>query len=163
VEFARLIEADGTNTLWMFNWASSLERAGRFDESVSVFRRLLALDANNAMGLNYLGYMFAERGIHLDEALDMISRAVALEPENSSFLDSMGCVLFQLGRHEEAKRYLEDAIRIDDSSALMHAHLGDINVALGEYAAARFAYERALELEPRNAQVREKIERLPIR
>jgi len=163
VEFERLVETDGTNTLWMFNWASSLERAGRFDESVIVFRRLLAVDTNNAIGLNYLGYMFAERGIHLDEALEMISRAVALEPENSSFLDSMGWVLYQLGRHKEAKQYLEDAIRIDGSSALMHAHLGDINVALGEFIAARTAYERALELEPRNVQVREKIERLPIR
>lgn len=163
VEFARLVDADGTNVLWMFNWASSLERAGRFDESVDAFRRLLAFDESHAMSLNYLGYMFAERGIHLDEALDMISRAVALEPENSSFLDSMGWVLYQLGRHGEAKQYLEDAIRIDDSSALMHAHLGDINAALGEYAAARAAYERALELEPRDTQVREKIERLPIR
>ena len=46
----------------------------------SYFRQVLELDPANAMTLNYLGYMLADKGIRLPEALTMIRKAVDLDP-----------------------------------------------------------------------------------
>ena len=159
--FASLLADDADNTTWMFNYASSLERAGRYDEAVPVFRRLISRDSQNAVALNYLGYMFAERGIHLAEAHRMIARAVALEPENSAYLDSMGWVLYQQGKPLEGRRYLLRAAELDPTSALIFEHLGDVNHTLGEDGLALAAWIEALRLEPTNEQVRAKVNALP--
>ena len=44
------------------------------DQAESHFRQALDLDPTNAMTLNYLGYMFADKGVHLPEALSLSAR-----------------------------------------------------------------------------------------
>ncbi len=43
-----------------FLWGSLYEREKRYDEAEQAFRKVLANDPQNAMALNYLGYMLAE-------------------------------------------------------------------------------------------------------
>ena len=69
-----------------------------------MFRKVLASDPQNAMTLNYLGYMLADRGIKLDEALGLIKKAVELDPANGAYLDSLGWAYFKLGKYESGGR-----------------------------------------------------------
>jgi tetratricopeptide (TPR) repeat protein len=162
VQFEELCAGDSTNVQWLFNLGSGLERAGRYDESVQVFRRLLIIDGQHAPSLNYLGYMFAERDIHLEEALDLITQAVALQPRNASYLDSMGWVLHRLGRESEAQRFLEEAAVLDSNSVETLDHLGDVLLKSGDINAARDTWERAMQLNPGNNAIQGKLDKLPV-
>ncbi len=71
------------------------ERQKHYDDAEVQFRKVLAIDPNNSMTLNYLGYMQADRGVKLDEALTMIQQAVKQEPQNYAYLDSLGWAYLQ--------------------------------------------------------------------
>ena len=46
--------------------------------------------------MNYLGYMWAERGVNLSRAKELIDKAVKLEPKNAAYPDSLAWVLSSL-------------------------------------------------------------------
>lgn len=147
--------------LWgdaLYFYAVANERSGRLDKAVTVFRQLLERQPENALALNYLGYMWAERGENLDEALGLIKKAVALEPDNGAFADSLGWVHFRLGQLELARQALERAAQLLPRDSTVFEHLGDVYRALGETSRAKEHYERALTLEaPNTDELRRKL------
>ena len=159
--FGQVAREDSTNAAYLFDWGSSLERAGKFEQAVAALRRVLARNPHDASTLNYLGYMYAERGTNLDEALRMITQAVAQEPKNAAYLDSMGWVLYRLRRYAEAKRHLLEAIQYEQQSAVIYEHLGDVSDALGQRNEARTYWQQALRLDPGNSEVQAKLDKLP--
>lgn len=131
-----------------FSLAASLERSKQFAEAEKVFRQLLAADPDNAPALNYLGYMFADRGENLAEAKALIEKAVALDPLSGAYLDSLGWVYFRLGDLDRAEKYLTEAVALEPFDATVHEHLGDLFQARGQIERARAYWQRALELKP---------------
>lgn len=141
-----------------FLLGSAYERTGQRPRAVAEFRRVLEIDPDFHAALNYLGYTYAESGENLEEALSLVGRAVALEPDNGAYVDSLGWTYYQLGRHEQARGYLERAVRLEPADATLQEHLGDVYVALGQKDRAREAYRRALELGDTNTEkVRRKL------
>lgn len=135
-----------------FQFGAASERLGDYEGSARLFRKCLELRPDFAEALNYLGYMWAERGENLAEARRLIERAVELEPENAAFLDSLGWVLFRQNKPEEALPWLEKAVdKVDAPDPTLFDHLGDIYHALGRRAEAREAWQRALDLQPTEA------------
>jgi tetratricopeptide (TPR) repeat protein len=144
-----------------FLLGSAYERTGQRPRAVAEFRRVLEIDPDFHAALNYLGYTYAESGENLEEALSLVGRAVALDPDNGAYVDSLGWTYYQLGRHEQARGYLERAVRLEPADATLQEHLGDVYVALGQKERAREAYRRALELGDGNTDtVRRKLEGL---
>ncbi|MDP9122419.1 MAG: tetratricopeptide repeat protein, partial [Acidobacteriota bacterium] len=147
-----------------FLLAAAYERTGKRQQSVTEFRRLLALDPAFHAALNYLGYMFAERGENLDEARTLVEQAVALDPDNGAYVDSLGWVYFRQGRLEQARATLERATHLETEDATVHEHLGDVYGAMGQVDHATQAYRRAIELgtsDPAKAElVRHKLDQL---
>ncbi|MGC8916556.1 MAG: tetratricopeptide repeat protein [Thermoanaerobaculum sp.] len=131
-----------------FSLAASLERSKRVAEAEKVFRELIAAEPDNASALNYLGYMFADRGENLAEAKELIEKAVALDPLSGAYLDSLGWVYFRLGDWDRAEKYLTQAVALEPFDATVHEHLGDLYQARGQVDKAREAWERALSLKP---------------
>lgn len=155
---ARAFEEDTLDTRVQFALAAARERSGQFDEAATMFKNLLTREPANAPALNYLGYMYADSGVHLQESLELIQRALEQDPQNGAYLDSYGWVLFRLGRYEEAEVEIRKALAILDSDPVIHEHLGDILAAQGREDEARRHWERALELDPKNELVRNKID-----
>jgi Flp pilus assembly protein TadD len=60
----------------------------------------------------------------------------------------------------EALKVIEEASRELSGDAIVLEHLGDILSALGNIERARDAYEKALQLEPENVELRKKLESL---
>ena len=125
------------------------ERSGEHEQAEKHFRAVLALEENHAAALNYLGYMWAERGENLGESEQFIRRALEREPDNAAYLDSLGWVLYQQGRYHEALDPLERAAKLsaDEPDAVIKEHLGDVLDKLGRRADAVKAWERAAALE----------------
>ena len=80
------------------------QKAGRIDESLGWFRRLIEANPNDAQALNFAGYMLADRGTDLETAHDWISRAVAIDGENGAYRDSYGWVLYRHGAPPRGRR-----------------------------------------------------------
>jgi tetratricopeptide (TPR) repeat protein len=145
------------NPGFYFQFGAASERRGDFAQAEMLFRKSIEQDSNFAEALNYLGYMWADRGENLEEAREFIKRAVELEPENAAFLDSKAWVLFKLNQPQEALEWMRKAIEFaEESDATLYDHLGDILAALGTIEEARQAWQRSFELKP-DEEVRKKL------
>jgi tetratricopeptide (TPR) repeat protein len=146
--------------IFYFQFGAVAERSGDYARAETLFRKCLELAPDFPEALNYLGYMWADRGENLEEARELIERAVELEPENAAFLDSLGWVLFRLEQPHEALPWLEKAIlHSEEADATILDHLGDVHAALGDTEQARDAWLRSLEVEE-DETVRAKLEAL---
>jgi tetratricopeptide (TPR) repeat protein len=96
------------------------------------------------MTLNYLGYMWADKGEKLPEALKMIRKAVESEPWNGAYLDSLGWVYFKMGEYELAEDNLRQAVNRDQTDATVHMHLGDLYEKTGRIRLAAAQWELSL-------------------
>jgi tetratricopeptide (TPR) repeat protein len=144
------------------------ERQKHFDQAEQYFNQALNLDPENAMTLNYLGYMWADKGEKLPEALKMIRKAVEIEPWNGAYLDSLGWVYFKMGENELAEDNLRQAVNRDQTDPTVHMHLGDLYEKTGRIrlAAAQwqlsmdeFAKSSPADIEPGDvAKVQKKLE-----
>ena len=144
------------------------ERQKHYEPAEQFFREALELDPANAMTLNYLGYMLADKGMRLPEALKLIRKAVELEPMNGAFLDSLGWAYFKLGQYELAEENLRQAVERDQTDPTVHDHLGDLYEKTGrirlaaaqwELSIAEYAKSSAADVEPGDvAKVQHKLE-----
>lgn len=153
----RMVSQDARIGL-LFSLATAYERNSKFDSAVTTFEDILSLDEDFHPALNFLGYMLADSGRQLDYALELISRAVELEPTNAAYLDSYGWVFYRLGDFDKALEYLQQAVELD-SDPVMFDHLGDAFEAKGEMDLARHWWRKALETEPDNVAIMEKLNR----
>jgi tetratricopeptide (TPR) repeat protein len=134
------------------------ERAGRDDAAIRELRRLLSERPGDATVQNALGYALADNNKDLDEAATLISASLAQMPDSAAVLDSMGWVLFRQGKTREALPYLERAAKLDDDAEIA-LHLGDVQAALGDAAAAKAVWQKGLEDNPDDARLKERLER----
>ena len=129
----------------LFVAGSIYERQKKFEQAEEAFRKVLADDPNNAVALNYLGYMLVDRGVRLEEGTGLIKKAVEIDPQNGAYLDSLGWGYFKLGNYELAEANLRKAVERISNDATIHDHLGDLYQKTGRLKLAAAHWERALE------------------
>lgn len=129
-----------------FLLGAALERTGAAEPAAEAFLAILEADSDHAQTLNYLGYMWADRGEHLERALELVQRAVKLDPDNGAYVDSLGWAHYRLGHFTEAREHLERAVRLAPGDPVVYEHLGDVYAALGENGKAAEQYRRALQV-----------------
>jgi tetratricopeptide (TPR) repeat protein len=120
------------------------DKQKKFNDAENVLRQLIAREPNNAIALNYLGYMLAERGERLGESVDYIKRALAIDPDNGSYLDSMGWAYYKDGKLDLALDNLKKAADQLTTNSVVQDHYGEILYKLGRYNDAILAWTRAL-------------------
>lgn len=154
--------------MFHFNHGVALERSGRFEEAAREFQKSIQLtptdDPSRAAGtLNYLGYMWLERGEHLDQAEQFIRKANELEPGNSAYVDSLGWVLFKQGKFEGALKELLRAeslmkeVTAEDAEIL--DHVAQAYDKQNQRAKAEEYWRRVLDLKPETAGLMERARR----
>ena len=158
-----IASATDTNRLthvFYFQLGSACERAGRWGEGEKYLLKSLKLSPDSPEALNYLGYMYAERGTNLTQARAMLEQALKQEPDNTAYLDSLGWVCFQQGKLRDALKYIQRAIDLDkEPDATLFDHLGDVQAALKEFDKARASWRKALTLEPK-PEIQKKLDHL---
>ena len=121
----------------------------RLDLAEIDFRRIIAVQPDNAAAINALGYSLADLTDRFDEAEQLILQAYQLQPEDPAIIDSMGWVAYRLGRLDEAVSYLRQAWEIL-RNAEVAAHLGEVLWVLGQKQEARSLWRLGNELESGN-------------
>lgn len=129
--------------LLKFRLASVYERQEKLPDAEAEFKGILESNPDHAGVMNYLGYMWADRGIRLHEALEYIRKATEMDPYNGAYLDSLGWVYFKLHRLDEAEVNLKRAARLTEDPTILD-HLGDLYTELGQLETALQYYERGV-------------------
>ena len=126
-----------------------LERAGRADAAIATLESLHRERPLDPGITNALGYTLADHKRELPRAEQLIRSALAAEPDNPALLDSLGWVLYQRGQYAAAITQLARAYRLLHDGDV-GAHWGEALWASGQKAAARTAWQRALDADPDN-------------
>lgn len=118
---------------------------GMDNRAFKAYDKALGYHPDNVLVLNNYAYFLSLLDRHLERALTMSARAIYLEPKNSSYQDTHAWVLHRLGRNDEAKSVMRQALSLSsqrDANLLMH--YGDILWALGEKFLAETYWEKAV-------------------
>lgn len=154
-----------------FRHGAALERAGRIDDAVAELRRaageLEEVEAGDeesefaATALNYLAYVWIERGENLEEAAPLALRAQQLSPESGAIADTVGWLNFQKGDYARALSELKKAERlVEEPDPVIFDHLGQTLAKLNEKELAADYFRRSLELDSENEEVKGRLEAL---
>lgn len=124
------------------------ERLGQYDKAEADFNAALSIDDQQPQVLNYLGYMWVDRGIRLDDGLKLIKKAVSLSPDAGYIVDSLGWAEYRLGQYPDAVDTLERAVALSSSDPTMNDHLGDAYWQVGRMREAHYQWSHARDFKP---------------
>lgn len=120
-----------------------LELTGEWKACVKTMEDVIELDPENASALNYLGFLYAEKGVELDEAEKLIGRALELKPNDGFYIDSLGWVYFQKKDYTKALETLLRALELAPDEGVIMEHVADTYLAIGDKNNAYDFYRKA--------------------
>jgi tetratricopeptide (TPR) repeat protein len=125
------------------------------------YDRALKKDADNVLVLNNYAYYLSEENEKLDTALKMAERVMELNPGNATYIDTYGWVLYQLGRYQEARKALQQAVSLDATgSSTLYVHYGDVLYKLGENFMASVYWQKALDAGYNKEKIAERLKKI---
>ncbi|MGZ9097455.1 MAG: tetratricopeptide repeat protein [Micavibrio sp.] len=130
---------------WYLLYARGMthERLGHWPQAESDLKTALEYQPDHPYIMNYLGYAWADQGVHLDESLKMLQEASAMQPHDGYITDSLGWVHYKIGQYDDAVPHLERAVELLPYDSEINNHLGDAYWKVGRKVEARFQWERA--------------------
>ncbi|ADL02082.1 TPR repeat-containing protein [Brevundimonas subvibrioides ATCC 15264] len=137
------------------------ESLDRVPEAEGELWAALQAEPNEPSFLNYLGYLWVDKGTRVAEGAAMIQRAHAADPEDGNIQDSLGWAQYRQGQYDIAVDTLEQAVAKEPANAEINDHLGDAYWQVGRRREAGFQWNRVLTLDPdaeRRAEVEKKLE-----
>ena len=134
-----------------YDYAGSLERAGRFDEAAEQYRVGLNFDPNDQKAHYSLGHLLLTQS-KTDEAASHLEQALRLDPRNGEFHSDYGTLLEHLGRKDEAIAEYETALRLNPKSARVHYNYAMYLVRQGKIDQAIVEFQTALKNNPKYAE-----------
>jgi tetratricopeptide (TPR) repeat protein len=87
-------------------------RSGRREEAFATFKRVLAIDARNAMALQNLGSLHLEQR-DWAQARTVLLQALALDPAHAATLTSLGVVELETGNRRAGLEHWRRAVELD--------------------------------------------------
>jgi tetratricopeptide (TPR) repeat protein len=119
---------------------------GMLDEAFAAYDSCLVWKSDNVPCLNNYAYYLSLTGKNLQKAEQMSYVTVKAEPNNGIYLDTYAWILFMQSRYEEAKIYIDQALKnYEKPSADVIEHAGDIYWKCGEHAEALKYWQQAVD------------------
>ena len=157
---AELEGGEITNARFYFDYGAAAEQAGLYDKAAALFQKSIALDpANAADAYNYLAYMWTEHNMRLGEAEQMVKLALQNDPNNGAYIDTLGWLEYRQGKFDQALvDLLRAAQKLTRDDPVVFEHIGDTFAKMNKIAQAADAWQKALNMDPKNKSLTEKIE-----
>jgi Flp pilus assembly protein TadD len=144
---------DAANAL---RYSEALRQTRQFPQAAAVLQQATIYHPNNKQLLGAYGRALADAG-QLEDALIFLSRAHTPDQPDWRVLSAQGAVLDQMGRHEEARRSYDSALRIAPDEASVLSNLGLSYMLSKDLAQAERALRRAAERRANDRRVRQNL------
>ena len=122
-------------------------------QSIAILERSLKSDPENPMILGFLAQKYAE-GNRFKEAKAILNKALARDPRNALALYRMASVCLKTGEATEAKRWAEVLRKQEKGNADALILLAQANLVLRQPQLATENLRAALQLDPRDLELR---------
>jgi len=151
MQLAQELEPANINDL--FSLAEAHCKAERYDEAVDVYQKILRFQPENAEVYGFLGYLYWQAGRH-QEAEKAYKQAIALNKQNPIALNNLGVLYLDVWQDfNEARKYFEEAQRLDSSYAMARFNLGRTLVKLKQGHLAKPLFQEALHLNDKTQEL----------
>ncbi|HWZ47144.1 MAG TPA: tetratricopeptide repeat protein [Herbaspirillum sp.] len=127
--------------------ALAYHQAGRIDDALQIYQRILAADPDNADALHLMGNAAGQLG-DIDASIALIARANALAPENTIYLASLGQAYRIKKQVEPALSCYTKILALEPNNAAAHYHLASLEKSAGNYTEAIAHYRLAVAIKP---------------
>jgi eukaryotic-like serine/threonine-protein kinase len=122
--------------------ATTLVRAGRYQEALQAALRCVEFEPNFARGRSTLGWAYLKSGMP-DQGVAELERAAALAPENTMYLAQVGQAYAMVGKAANAREVLRQLQEMSEQRYVSPYHMAYIYTGLGEQDRAMDFLERA--------------------
>ena len=122
-------------------------RADRWENALSVYKKLSEIDGENVDVLNNLGIIYRRLG-RFDESIEALTLAKKTGKDTVTVLYNLGNTYKQMGKYAEAALCFNDVIDQKPDDVLAYNHLGSIHALSGRQDLALQAYRRGLQIDP---------------
>jgi tetratricopeptide (TPR) repeat protein len=143
-ELDAALERDSRNTRALADLAMIYERINDYPKARDAYERLISLTPSDAIAMNNLAYLCAERLAQLDKASELARKARSLQPNNPLIVDTLGWTLYRRGDYGEAFTLLRESAGKLPEKAAVQFHFGMASYMMGETGAAERALRTAL-------------------
>ena len=139
------------------NIQSSLEQAvqyhnaGKFAEAEKLYQRVLKLDPEQHIALNFLGLLALQVGKY-DTAIKLIQRALEIKPDYFEAYNNLGTAYQQSGHLNKAVECFGKSIEISPDNVDANYRLGNTFIYLGKLNEAIARFHRVLSINPVHAE-----------
>lgn len=141
-----LIGQNPTNSEFHRIMGQIFSEEGDQDTAIDYLIDALRWDSKNGYALVMMGNIFARFKNDVETALRYYHQALAVNPRDHISMNHIGVFLLQEGKTEEGKRYLQEALKVDDTYPNTHHALGLVAEMESDYAAAFESVIRAIKL-----------------
>ncbi len=122
----RLIKKNPTNSEYHRIMGQILSDTGDQEEAVNCLIDSLRWDSKNGWALLMMGNIYAKFFDDVPTAMKYYDQASIANPKDNITINNIGANLMQQGKLEEAKKYFQKALKINDQYANTHFALGMI-------------------------------------
>ena len=141
------------------------EAKQNLDQAKQMYQQALNVSPDHPLASNNLAYVILQQGGNIDMALSMAQTARRGMPDSPNAADTLGWAYYNKGIYPDAINQFQEALRLNEKSggpddAMLHYHLGLAYQKANQTAQAREQLERAVKLQPDNADARKALSQL---
>ena len=148
--YADLLDLYPENDEIMFKLARLHQCAGREELAIAILNGITRHSPYFADALYSLGVMLGNKRDFAGGA-DCLTQLLELDNSRIECYNNLARFMVELGRPEEAQRYLLTSLQVSPDEAETHNYLGNLYVSHWRFVEADNQYRRAIELSPKNA------------
>lgn len=133
-------------------------RRGELARAEELYVQVASKDPYCAHAYGRIAEIALESGENLEDGREAAAYAIRVEPRNPIWHHLAARIAVHEERYTDAQRFLEQAGRLGETGAAHDVLLGDVHLALRQFAKAAAAYHRAVRQVPTNKEYQHKYE-----
>jgi tetratricopeptide (TPR) repeat protein len=159
-EFQKALSLDPSNAAVYAEIANTYQHMGRYAAAEEWYRAALSVAPGEPGFRLLLAQFYADVVLKPERALTAANEAVAVAPYDPKAREILGWAQYLVGNLAEARISLEHALQLDPSFARAYYHLGLVYQEADDREMARWAFQRAVDLDEDGTYRAKALERL---
>jgi choline-sulfatase len=147
----KALAEDPTNPLVYKHLQICYESLGDFDRMEQAGLRGMESGIENGETVAKLAEIYINRR-DLPRAANLMERAGKIDPSNLQNMENLATAYLQMGRGSDAERVLQAILARNQRDGTAHNLYGNLDIARGREAEARYHFEQAIACDPRLAE-----------